>query len=590
MHVSSDRDPRWYKDAVIYQLHVKTFFDGNSDGIGDFAGLTAKLDYLAGLRITCLWLLPFCDSPLRDDGYDVAHYERVQPAYGTIADFDRFVSAAHDRGLRVIAELVLNHTSDRHPWFQAARRAPAGSSKRNFYVWSDTEDRFRDARVIFRDAERSNWTWDATAQAYYWHRFFHHQPDLNFDNPRVRRAILKVVRFWLDRGVDGLRLDAIPHLFEREGTTCENLPETHAFLKELRADIDARYGNRVLLAEANVAPADLRRYFGGGDECQMAFNFPLLPRLFLALACNDAALIVDGVRETVDIPDACQWALFLRNHDELSLSAVSAADRDDLLAVYAPEPRMRLNRGIRRRLAPLLGNDRARIDLAFALLLSLPGTPVIYYGDEIGMGDDVRRNDRDGLRTPMQWNAGWAGGFSTGDAVRIISPPLHDEVYGYQDVNVAAQADDPSSLLSRIRRLLETRRCHPAFGRGSIEFLKTDNARVLAFVRRWQDDTVVVVMNLAATPEPVAIEVPPEMAAVSVIEAIDGVLFSSFAGGSWVQTIPPQACWWLAPMSDARLPPSLKASADREAHAPHALNPALRRTGSSSQMEPESAS
>ncbi len=511
----------WYMDAVIYALHVKTFFDGNGDGIGDFAGLTLKLDYLASLGVTCLWLLPFCESPLRDDGYDVAHYERVDPRYGSLADFRRFLDAAHARGLRVVTELVLNHTSDAHPWFQAARRAPAGSSKRNFYVWSDTDRRYAGARVIFRDAETSNWAWDPIARAYYWHRFFSHQPDLNFDNPRVRRAVIKVMRFWLDAGVDGLRLDAVSHLYEREGTSCDNLPETHEYLRELRRIVDGHYGDRVLIAEVNQSPAVTRSYFGEGDECHICFHFPLVPRILAALRRGEASGIADVVRTTADVPAGCQWAVFLRNHDDVSLSAETAAERDFLLASYAPDSRMRLNQGIRRRLAPLVGNDRRRIELAFALLFSLPGTPVIYYGDEIGMGDNVALPDRDGLRTPMQWTADATGGFTTGAVSPIVPPPIDDPEFGYQTVNVAAQSlgdgarDDASasrraSLGASIARMIHTRRKHRAFGRGTIEFLDVRNPHLLAFVRRTADESILVVANLSDAVQLVACDgLPP---------------------------------------------------------------------------------
>src|SRR5688572_6083132 len=444
--MSPDRvDPLWYKDAVIYELHVKTFCDGNGDGIGDFGGLTLKLDYLQRLGVTCLWLLPFYESPLRDDGYDVAHYEYVHPDYGTRDDFVRFLDAAHARGLKVITELVINHTSDAHPWFKAARRAPKGSPKRDFYVWSDSDQRYRGVRIIFGDVETSNWTWDPVAGAYYWHRFFHHQPDLNFDNPHVRRAVVKVMQFWFDLGVDGLRLDAISHLYEREGTSCDHLPETHEFLKEIRAEMDRRYQGRVLLAEANDAPAAVRAYFGEGDECTMAFHFPLMPRLFMAFAREDAAPMVDVIRETPPLPDNCQWAVFLRNHDELSLSALSRDERRALLAAYAPEPRMRLNHGIRRRLTPLLGNDVVRLLLAHALLLSLPGSPILYYGDEIGMGDNVHLADRNGVRTPMQWTAGLNAGFSTAPAADLVLPVVDDPTYGAAVVNVASQEQAPDS-------------------------------------------------------------------------------------------------------------------------------------------------
>jgi maltose alpha-D-glucosyltransferase/alpha-amylase len=462
------RDSLWYKDAIIYQLHVRTFFDANGDGVGDFRGLAEKLDYFTRLGVTCLWLLPFNPSPLRDDGYDIADYRNVNPAYGSLADFRTFVAAAHARGIRVVTELVLNHTSDQHPWFQEARNAPRGSAARERYVWSDTTDRYRDARVIFSDSEDSNWTWDAAAGAYYWHRFYRHQPDLNYDNPVVRREMADVMRFWLDLGVDGLRLDAVAHLFEREGTSCEGLPETHAFLKELRAIVDAEYPGRVLIAEVNQRPDRLREYFGDGDECHMAFHFPMVAPLFLALSRQVASPVVDAARAMPDIPGSAQWATFLRNHDELSLSALPNADRSALLNTLAPHPSMRLNGdGIRRRLGPLLDNDRRRIELAHALLFSLPGTPVLYYGDEIALRDDVGLPDRDGLRLAMAW-----------------------------DVERAA-----ASLRDRIARLIAARRRHPPFGRGATEFVDTGNPHVLAFLRRHADADVLVVANLAATPQ-----------------------------------------------------------------------------------------
>lgn len=500
-------DTLWYKDAIVYELHVKTFADGNDDGIGDFEGLTARLDYLGQLGVTCLWLLPFYESPLRDDGYDIAHYERVDPRYGSLDDFRQFLHAAHARGMRVITELVINHTSDAHPWFQASRRAAPGSMKRDFYVWSDTERRYEDARVIFSDTESSNWSWDAAAGAFYWHRFFSHQPDLNFENPHVREAILKVMRFWLDIGVDGLRLDAVAHLFEREGTACENLPETHAFLKDIRADMDRRYHDRVFLAEVNHAPEVVREYFGDGDECHMAFHFPLMPRLFAAFAAADGTGVAEMVTRTMDIPAGCQWATFLRNHDELTLSSLDAAERERMIDIYAPEPRMRLNGGIRRRLAALLGHDPRRIAAAYALLLALPGTPVLYYGDEIGIGDDVDLADRDGLRTPMQWSADAHGGFCAASASPCM-PAIADGRHGSSAVNVSAQLLDPQSVLRRIRPMIHARRRHRAFSRGAVEFLSTGNPRVLAFARRWEDATVTVVVSLSGSAESVMVDIP----------------------------------------------------------------------------------
>jgi maltose alpha-D-glucosyltransferase/alpha-amylase len=535
----------WYKDAIIYELHVKTFFDANGDGIGDFAGLTQKLDYFADLGVTCLWLLPFYESPLRDDGYDVSHYERVHPSYGTLDDFKTFVDGAHARGLKVIAELVINHTSDRHPWFEAARRAPAGSAKRDFYVWSDTDSRYADARIIFGDVERSNWTWDPVAGAFYWHRFFSHQPDLNFDNPRVRRAMLKAARFWLDLGVDGLRLDAVAHLFEREGTSCENLPETHAFLKQFRAALDARYADRVLLAEVNTWPADVRPYFGEGDECHMAFHFPLMPRLFIALKQGLAWPVVDIIQRTHELPEPCQWALFLRNHDELTLSTVTDDERDFLYAVYAADPEMRLNHGIRRRLAPLFDNDRDRIDLAFALLLSLPGTPVIYYGDELGMGDNVSLGDRDGVRTPMQWNDDAAAGFSRRPSDRLVLPVIENGAYDYRRINASRQQADPESLWSCLRRLIAVRRQHRAFGRGSITFLDVGNPHVLAFERWDGDDRVLVVANLSASPQAAVVPMAPGSRSTAVHELVTDAVLPPCHGAPYAVALPGLGYFWL---------------------------------------------
>ena len=496
-------DPLWYKDAVIYEAHVRTFFDSTNDGVGDFPGLTQKLDYLAGLGINTLWLLPFYPSPLRDDGYDIAHYEGIHPSYGTLRDFKAFMREAHERGIRVITELVVNHTSDQHPWFQAARRAPAGSPKRDYYVWSDTNHKYQGVRIIFTDTEQSNWTWDEQAQAYYWHRFFHHQPDLNFDNPHVVKAILKVMKFWLDMGVDGMRLDAVPYLIEREGTICENLEETHEILRVFRRELDAKYRNRMLLAEANQWPADVRAYFGQGDECHMSFHFPLMPRMYMAIRQEDRHPITEILRQTPAIPDNCQWALFLRNHDEMTLEMVTDEERDYLYSAYAADPQMRINVGIRRRLAPLLDNDRQRIELLNALLFSMPGTPVVYYGDEIGMGDNIYLGDRNGVRTPMQWTPDRNAGFSKADPARLYAPPIMDPVYGYQAINVEAQERSPSSLLNWMKRMIALRKQHQVFSRGSIEFLPAANRKVIAYIRRLDDDVVLCVGNLARTVQPV---------------------------------------------------------------------------------------
>lgn len=473
----------WFKDAVIYELHVRAFCDSDADGTGDFDGLTSKLDYLVELGVTALWLLPFYPSPLRDDGYDIADYRIVNPDYGTMRSFRRFLKAAHDRGLKVITELVINHTSDQHPWFQRARTAPKGSVERDFYVWTDDPTEYGDARIIFQDFETSNWSWDPEAEQYYWHRFYHHQPDLNFDNPVVREAIMELLDYWLDMGVDGLRLDAIPYLFEREGTNCENLPETHEFLKQLRARMDARYGDRMFLAEANQWPEDAVAYFGDGDECHMNFHFPLMPRMFMAVQMESRAPITDILEQTPLPPDGCQWATFLRNHDELTLEMVTDEERQLMLRAYAREREMRINLGIRRRLAPLLGNDRRKIELLNALLFSLPGTPVLYYGDEIGMGDNVYLGDRDGVRTPMQWSADRNAGFSDGNPHRLYLPLITEPGYHYEIVNVEHQVDDPTSLLSWMRQLIALRKRRPVLGRGAIRFLDPENPHVLAFVR-----------------------------------------------------------------------------------------------------------
>ena len=501
-----ETDTLWYKDAIIYQLHVKAFFDENDDGVGDFRGLTAKLDYLRDLGVTALWLLPFYLSPLRDDGYDIADYRNINPAFGAMQDFRNFVREAHRRDLKVITELVINHTSDQHVWFQRARQAPRGSRLRDFYVWSDSDQKFADTRIIFLDTEKSNWAWDPVAQAYYWHRFYSHQPDLNFDNPRVFRSIVNVMKFWLDLGVDGMRLDAVPYLIEREGTINENLPETHAILKRLRAELDGTYGDRMLLAEANQWPEDVRHYFGEGDECHMAFHFPLMPRLFMAVASEDRHPITDIMRQTPEIPSNCQWAIFLRNHDELTLEMVTDRERDYLWDFYAADRRMRLNLGIRRRLTPLMENDRRKIELLNSVMLSMPGTPVMYYGDEIGMGDNVFLGDRDGVRTPMQWGPDRNGGFSRSDPARLYLPPIMDAVYGFQSVNVEAQSRSPSSLLNWMKRIIAVRRVHRAFGRGDLKFLYPRNRKVFAYLRSYEDETILCVVNLSHSPQPVELD------------------------------------------------------------------------------------
>ncbi len=499
-------DVPWYKEAVIYELHVRAFYDGNGDGIGDFKGLTEKLDYLEELGITCIWLLPMYPSPMRDDGYDIADYYNISPDYGTMADFDEFLLEAHSRGLKVMTELVLNHTSDQHPWFQAARQSP-DSEFYDYYVWSDTDQMYRDARVIFLDTEKSNWTWDPSIKKYYWHRFFSHQPDLNFDNPKVREAMLQVVKYWLDKGVDGLRCDAVPYLFERDGTNCENLPETHAFVKELRKFIDARYSDRVLLAEANQWPEFVADYFGDGtDEFHMAFHFPLMPRIFMALRRESRIPIVDILAQTPAIPEACQWAIFLRNHDELTLEMVTDSERDYMYFTYALDPRMRLNLGIRRRLAPLLENGRREIELLFSLLLSLPGTPVLYYGDEMGMGDNIYLGDRNGVRTPMQWNADRNGGFSNAPSDSLYAAPVTSPVYGYQTVNVDAQLLVQTSLLHWIKRLISIRKKFRALALGSMRILHAANDKVLAYVRECDQERVLLVCNLSGFAQAVALD------------------------------------------------------------------------------------
>ena len=541
---SADSDD-WYKDAVIYELHVRAFGDSDDDGIGDFDGLTERLDYIAQLGVTAVWLLPFYPSPLRDDGYDIADYGDVHPSYGNLKAFRRFLREAHRRGLRVITELVLNHTSDQHPWFQRARRSPPGSRWRDFYVWSDTPERYPGVRVIFEDYETSNWTWDPVAQAYYWHRFFSHQPDLNFDNPEVRSTMLRAVDKWLEMGVDGVRLDAVPYLFEREGTNCENLPETHHFLQELRAHVDDRFPGRMLLAEANQWPEDAVAYFGEGDECHAAFHFPLMPRLFMALRMEDRFPVIDILQQTPDIPANCQWAIFLRNHDELTLEMVTDEERDYMYRAYAADPQMRVNVGIRRRLAPLMQNDRRKIELMNGLLFALPGAPVIYYGDELGMGDNVYLGDRDAVRTPMQWSPDRNAGFSGANPQRLFLPVIIDPEYHYETVNVEAQSNNPSSLLWWMRRLIALRAQHRVFGRGDIEFLLPENGKVLAFLRRDEHETVLVVANLSRHATAVTLDLHAHRGSVPV-EMFGHTEFAPVSDVPYQLTLGPHGFYWFS--------------------------------------------
>jgi maltose alpha-D-glucosyltransferase/alpha-amylase len=555
--------PAWYKDAVVYELHVKAFFDSNGDGVGDLKGLIRRLDYLHELGITAIWLLPFYPSPLRDDGYDIADYRDIHEAYGSLQDFKELLRQAHSRGIRIITEVVLNHTSDQHPWFQRSRRAKPGSSWRKFYVWSRTPNRYSDARIIFTDFESSNWTWDAVAGAYYWHRFYSHQPDLNFDHPGVQNAIFRIIDFWLEMGVDGLRLDAVPYLWESEGTNCENLPETHSFLKKLRAHVDRKFTNRMLLAEANQWPEDAAAYFGDGDECHMAFNFPLMPRLFMALRMEDRFPIVDIMEPSTGIPEICQWAMFLRNHDELTLEMVTDEERDYMYRAYADDPRSRLNIGIRRRLAPLLGNNRKKIELLNILLFSLPGTPVLYYGDEIGMGDNYYLGDRAGVRTPMQWSADRNAGFSRANPQRLYLPVVIDPEYHFETVNVETQGANPSSLLNWMRQVIAMRKRLKALSRGDIEFLSPRNHRVLAFLRRNQEQTILVVTNLSRFSQAVELDlsdyeglVPKEVFSLNE--------FPPVKREPYVLTLTPHGYFWL---SMERAPEALRIEADEE--APH---------------------
>jgi maltose alpha-D-glucosyltransferase/alpha-amylase len=543
-------DNYWYKDAIIYELHVKAFFDSDNDGIGDFQGLREKLDYLQDLGITCIWLLPFFQSPLRDDGYDISDHYAVHPNYGNVADFKAFLKEAHKRGLRVLADLVLNHTSDQHKWFQEAR-VSKDPRKQDYYVWSDTDQKYLDARIIFTDTERSNWAWDPEARKYYWHRFFSHQPDLNYDNPAVRRAMLQVMRFWLETGIDGFRCDAVPYLFEREGTNCENLPETHEYCKTVRRYIDEHYPGRILLAEANQWPDDLLPYFGNGDEFQMAFNFPLMPRIFMALRREDRTPIIDIISKLPEIPENCQWGIFLRNHDELTLEMVTDEERAYMYSQYAPDPRMKINVGIRRRLAPLLDNSRSELELVNSLLLTLPGTPTIYYGDEIGMGDNIYLGDRDGVRTPMQWTGDRNAGFSRADPARLYSPVISDPVYGYQANNVEAHLRTQSSFLNWMKRMIHVRKQYPVFGRGDTTFLHPSNNKVLAYVRSYEGTRVLVVNNLSRFSQPAELDLSA-YAGATPTELIGDVRFPPITALPYTITLSPHGYYWLRLDQDQR--------------------------------------
>jgi maltose alpha-D-glucosyltransferase / alpha-amylase len=535
-------DSLWYKDAVIYQMHVRTFCDSNADGIGDFVGLTQRLDYLQELGTTAIWLLPFYPSPLRDDGYDIADYTTVHPSYGTLEDFKTFLTAAHNRGLRVIIEMVLNHTSDQHPWFQEARSS-RDNPKRDWYVWSDTDTKYQGVRIIFLDTELSNWTWDPVSKSYYWHRFFSHQPDLNFDNPAVFEATWEVMKFWLELGVDGFRLDAVPYLVEREGTSCENLPETHAVIREIRKRLDQTHPGKMLLAEANQWPADVRAYFGEGDEFHAAFHFPLMPRMFMAVKLEDRKPIIEILDQTPAIPENCQWCIFLRNHDELTLEMVTDIERDYMYDEYATDKTMRINLGIRRRLAPMMENDRRRIELLNGLLMSMPGTPIIYYGDEIGMGDNIYLGDRNGVRTPMQWNGGTNAGFSFADPERLYSPLISNSVYGYQAVNVDSQKRSNHSLLSWMKALIRTRNSYRVFSRGTMEFLRPSNHRVLAYVREFGNDKILVVNNLSSSAQAVELDMQRYKGYIP-IEMFGRNLFPRFGELPYLLTLGPYQFYW----------------------------------------------
>ncbi len=545
-----EAEPLWFKRAVFYEVLVRGFYDANGDGTGDFRGLTEKLDYLQWLGIDCVWLLPFYRSPLRDGGYDIASFTDVHPDYGTVGDVRELIDGAHARRIRVIADLVMNHTSIEHPWFQESRSSP-DSPKRNWYVWSDSDERYEEARIIFIDTESSNWSWDPVAGAYYWHRFFSHQPDLNYANPDVREAMLGVLRFWLDLGLDGFRLDAVPYLFEREGTNCENLPETHAYLKRVRREIDERYPDRVLLAEANQWPADVVEYFGEGDECHMAFHFPVMPRMFMAIRREEAVPIYEILEQTPEIPGNSQWGLFLRNHDELTLEMVTDEERDYMYSEYAKDPRMKLNLGIRRRLAPLLDNGRDEIELMHAILFSLPGSPVLYYGDEIAMGDNVFLGDRDGVRTPMQWTGDRNGGFSRADFAQLYAPPLMDPVYGYQAVNVEAQLRTATSLLRWIHRFIALRKEHPVFGFGTYEPIQPSNPRIFAHLRSFEDDLVLCVHNVARSAQAVELDLSAYEGRYPV-ELFGRSRFPRIGELPYLLTLAPRGFYWFQLVDGAR--------------------------------------
>ncbi|HWI70661.1 MAG TPA: maltose alpha-D-glucosyltransferase, partial [Baekduia sp.] len=540
-----ERDPLWFKRALFYEIHMRGFYDGNDDGSGDFTGLTEKLDYLQWLGVDCIWLLPMFASPLRDGGYDIADFYAIHPDYGTVEDFETFMLAAHERGIRVIADLVMNHTSSDHQWFQDARNAPAGSPERDMYVWSDTDEKYADARIIFTDTETSNWTWDPVAGQYYWHRFFSHQPDLNYDNPAVHERMLDVLRFWLDRGLDGFRLDAVPYLYEREGTNCENLEETHEFLRKVRATVDEEYPDRVLLAEANQWPEDVVEYYGkgDGDECHMAFHFPVMPRMFMSLRREDATPMAEILERTPPIPRTAQWGLFLRNHDELTLEMVTDEERDYMYGEYAKDPRMKINVGIRRRLAPLLDNGRDEIELMTAILFSLPGSPVLYYGDEIAMGDNIYLGDRDGVRTPMQWTGDRNGGFSRADFAQLYAPPLMDPVYGFQAVNVEAQLRTPTSLLRWLHRFIALRKEHPVFGLGDYVPLPTENPRIFAHLRTYADDVILCVHNVARSAQAVELDLS-EYEGRAPVELFGRSRFPNIGQLPYLLTLAPRGFYW----------------------------------------------